>query len=76
MKYTVESSKGVGSCGASGNDRRFYVAPQIEVVLGASPTVLYTATITQGDDDDPNNPIDIDAKKHDLNIEFRDMWEE
>ena len=72
MRNTVVSSKAVKA--VSGNDRRFYVAPQIEVVLGASPTVLYTATITQGGDDPGDLPIH--SKKNDLNIEFRDMWEE
>ena len=72
MNDTVVSSKAVKA--ASGNDRRFYVAPQIEVVLGASPTVLYTATITQGGDDPGDLPID--AKRGDLHVEFRDLWDE
>ena len=57
--------------------KKEYIAPQIEIVLGTASAVLYTATITQGgDDDDPNNPLPIDAKRGDLNIEFRDLWEE
>ena len=57
--------------------KKEYIAPQIEIVLGTAPAVLYTATITQGgDDDDPNNPLPIDAKRGDLNIEFRDLWDE
>ena len=54
--------------------KKEYIAPQIEIVLGTAPAVLYTATITQGDDDPGDLPID--AKRGDLNIEFRDLWEE
>jgi hypothetical protein len=58
-------------------ERKPYVVPSIEVVLGTAPAVLYTATITQGDDDDdPYNPLPIHAKRGDLNVEFRDLWEE
>ena len=54
--------------------KKEYIAPQIEIVLGTAPAVLYTATITQGDDDPGDLPID--AKRGNLNIEFRDLWED
>ena len=79
MKYTVVSSKGVRSCGVSnkgvsGNARRHYVAPATEVVRSSGRPMLYTASPGVGPGWQPGD--DIDAKKNDLNIEFRDMWEE
>ena len=54
--------------------KKAYTAPWIEVVADAAPVVLYEATITQGGDDDGTLPIQ--APKHELDIEFRDVWEE
>jgi hypothetical protein len=69
MNHTVVSSKVVSS-----NERKPYVAPAVEIVSGTAPAVLYTATITQGGDDPGDLPID--AKRGDLHVEFRDLWDE
>ena len=55
-------------------ERNPYIAPAVEVVANILPVVLYTATITQGDDDPGDLPIH--AKRSDLDIEFRDLWDE
>ena len=55
--------------------KKEYIAPQIEIVLDTAPAVLYTATITQGDDDDPDNPLDIDAKGF-TGGDYYDTWDD
>ena len=54
--------------------KKTYIAPQIEIVMPGQKPVMFTTSPGVGGDYDPG--LDIDAKKHDLNIEFRDMWEE
>ena len=54
--------------------KKIYIAPQIEIVMSNGRPVLYTASPGIGSGYDPNLPID--AKKGDLNIEFRDLWDE
>ena len=72
MSNTVVSSKEVK--GVGGNGRKPYVAPTIEIVKANGRPVLYTASPGVGSGYDPND--DIDAKRNDLNVEFRDLWDE
>ena len=68
MRNTVVSSKVVKGVRSS------YVAPAIEIVMAGGKPVLYTASPGVGSGWQPGD--DIDAKKHDLNVEFHDLWEE
>ena len=54
--------------------KKEYIAPQIEIVMSWAPPEIYTASPGVGSGYDPGTGFD--AKKSDLNIEFRDMWEE
>ena len=72
MSNTVVSSKEVK--GVGGNGRKPYVAPTIEIVMSNGRPVLYTASPGVGSGYDPGTGFD--AKKSDLNIEFRDLWED
>ena len=54
--------------------KKTYIAPQIEVVSPATKPVMFTTSPGVGGDYDPNDPID--AKKGDLHVEFRDLWDE
>ena len=57
-------------------DEPFAILYGDDIVLtepGQKP-VMFTTSPGIGGDYDPG--LDIDAPKHDLNIEFRDMWEE
>ena len=54
--------------------KKEYIAPQIEIVMSCGRPVLYTASPGVGSGYDPGTGFD--AKKSDLNIEFRDIWEE
>ena len=72
MSNTVVSSKEVK--GVSGNERKPYVAPKIEIVMSNGRPVLYTASPGVGSGWQPGD--DIDAKKNDFNVEFRDLWED
>ena len=54
--------------------KKTYIAPQIEVVSPDMKPVMFTTSPGVGGDYDPNDPID--AKRSDLNIEFRDLWDE
>ena len=53
--------------------KKEYIAPQIEIVLDTAPAVLYTATITQGDDD--TGGLDIDAKGFNGG-DYYDTWDD
>ena len=55
-------------------ERNPYIAPAVEVVANILPVVLYTASPGVGSGYDPGTGFD--AKKSDLNIEFRDLWED
>ena len=64
----------VNSNVASSIERKSYVAPVSEVVrIGDRPLMVI---VSPGVGSDYNPGDVIDAKKSDLNIEFRDMWEE
>ena len=55
--------------------KKEYIAPQIEIVSPCHKPVMFTTSTDVSDD--PINPVGpFDAKKSDLNIEFRDIWEE
>ena len=61
--------------GEAVGQRTFYVAPAIEIVEPAGERVMFTTSPGVSDNPiDPNGPFD--APKHDLDIEFRDLWEE
>ena len=60
--------------GEAVGQRTFYVAPAIEIVEPAGERVMFTTSPGVGGDYDPSLPID--APRHDLNIEFKDVWEE
>lgn len=73
MRNIVVSSEKTGV--GSSKERRFYVAPAIEIVAPAVERVMFTTSPGVSDNPiDPNGPFD--APKHDLNIEFKDVWEE
>ena len=74
MKNRVVSGKetGVRSLEAL---KRAYSAPAIDIVKPAVERVMFTTSPGVSDNPiDPNGPFD--APKHDLNIEFKDVWEE
>ena len=74
MRNIAVSGKetGVGSLEAL---KRAYSAPAIEIVAPAVERVMFTTSPGVSDNPiDPNGPFD--APKHDLDIEFRDLWEE
>ena len=54
--------------------KKIYIAPQIEIVMSNGRPVLYTASPGVGSGYDPGTGFD--AKKSDLNVEFRDLWED
>ena len=55
--------------------KKRYIAPQIEIVSPDYKPVMFTTSPGVSDDPiDPNGPFD--SKKGDLNVEFRDLWDE
>ena len=54
--------------------KKEYIAPQIEIVSPCHKPVMFTTSPGVGGD--YNDSDDIDAKRGDLNVEFRDLWEE
>ena len=55
--------------------KKTYIAPQIEIVSPAMKPVMFTTSPGVSDEPiDPNGPFD--SKRGDLNIEFRDLWDE
>ena len=56
-----------------GEAKHPYVAPAIEVVKPAGERVMITVSPGVGSN---YNGGEIEAPKRDLNIEFRDVWEE
>ena len=72
MKNIVVSSEKTGV--GSSKERRFYVAPAIEIVAPAVGRVMFTTSAGVGGDYDPTQPIE--APRHELDIEFKDVWEE
>ena len=55
-------------------EKRTYVSPAIEIVMSAGKNVLYTVSPGVGSGYDPTLPIE--APRHELDIEFKDVWEE
>ena len=72
MRNIVVSSEKTGV--GSSKERRFYVAPAIEIVAPAVERVMFTTSPGVGGDYDPTQPIE--APRHELDIEFKDVWEE
>ena len=77
MNYTVVSStvvSGKGVNGVGSNGRKPYVAPVTDVVCVGDRPLMVIVSPGVGSDYNPGD--DIDAKRLDLDIEFRDLWEE
>ena len=55
-------------------EKKSYVAPAIEIVRSAGKNVLYTASPGVGSGYDPGSGFE--APRHDLDIEFKNVWEE